>query len=132
MRYRSPVTSSHRTIPYFKHVARLGRITSIRGYRYNATVKSEGNPLRLTGCERVMVYGENGSARFAGVCWGYGGESPHALRDLLMACGFHQEQADTYAFGLHRSDKPGTDWLINVNGDGTTVLVKGHYGYKAA
>jgi hypothetical protein len=86
-----------------KHLPKLGQILSIRGYRYQG---------RYGLNEAVMVKGTNGSARFTGTCWGYGGSGPHAVRDLLMILGISKDWAEIIAFKSFRWDDTGTDWKV--------------------
>lgn len=89
-----------------KHLPKLGKILSIRGYRYQG---------RYGLNEAVMVVGELGTARFNAVCWSYGGSGPHAVRDLLMLLGVSQDWAEIIAFKSFRWDDKGTDWEVRFD-----------------
>lgn len=105
-----------------KHISRLGAIKSIRGYRYRATRRNGDSTINTT-FERVLVVGENGTARFDGVCWNYSGTGPCALVELLEVCGVPNSIAKDVAFNSHRFDTPGTDWSINVD-NGTFIVLR--------
>jgi hypothetical protein len=64
--------------------------------------------------EAVMVIGTRGSARFEGFLWGYGGEGPHGLRNLLLMLGVPIGVAKHVAFDKTRQDECGTDWEYEV------------------
>lgn len=94
-----------------KHFIKLGTITKVVAKRYGAWRKgSEGK--YYTTYEVLMVYGDKGTARFTGCCWGYGGEGPRAVNALLKAMGVPDVLADHYAFRVPRLDKVGVDWTI--------------------
>ena len=63
-----------------KHLAKVGRVISIRLY-----VARIRKPWGLVERPRVMVTGTKGKARFGGFLWGYMGEGPRGLVDLLVA-----------------------------------------------
>lgn len=58
-----------------RHLTKLGKIQYIRGYVY---VGAKGIKHSA-----VLVRGENGTARFSGFAWGYGGTGPRGLVDVL-------------------------------------------------
>ncbi len=64
--------------------------------------------------EILMVYGEKGSARFSGVCWGYQGEGPRTVIRILVECGVPEDIARDYAFHGKRNHAPGIDWEIDM------------------
>lgn len=79
MRYRDQAGSTRiSTIASKKHVARLGKLEYVRGYVYRGTYGMTF---------ATIVKGENGTARFRGFSWGYGGEGPHGLLYLLQRLG---------------------------------------------
>lgn len=120
IRYRCEAGSSNRAEDRFHHIERLGCVTEIRGYRFQSTRSYIGDDgerhFYTTTHERVLVKGENGTARFDGVCWGYGGSGPNALRHLLDKIGFDSDFAAHVAHKSPRLDAVGTDWIIKING----------------
>lgn len=89
-----------------KHLSKLGKLTSVKGYSYRG---------RYGINEAVLVKGEKGSARFNGVCWGYFGSGPNALFRLLRLVGLDKAAAYSFAFCKPRSDKPATSWQCALN-----------------
>jgi hypothetical protein len=86
-------------------LANLGPVKEIRGYRFLGRFKTQH--------EAIMVKGENGTARFSGLLWGYGGEAPKATVELLRKLGIHQEVAEHYIFNTERSyPHLGNDWIL--------------------
>jgi hypothetical protein len=57
--------------------------------------------------EVVWVIGTTGSMRLDGCCWGYSGEGPRAVRDLLLSAGVSADVAHDTAFRNIRSSDPG-------------------------
>lgn len=117
-RYRSPNRASHCMMAFVnKNLAKIGAIKSITGVRWsawiNVTVDGVETKRRSNGSEAILIRGENGTARFTGVCWGYGGEGPHTLRDILLHAGVPQAMADAIAFKSTRFDRDGWDWRID-------------------
>jgi hypothetical protein len=121
MRYRYRFCNcSSKVMPAAKrHLWKLGTLISIQGYRYHGRY--------CTDHEAVLIRGTKGTARMSGVCWGYGGEGPHALRDLLLLLGVDKATADKTAFTTPRSDShvggPGepklvVDWKLHLNDGG--------------
>jgi hypothetical protein len=132
-RYRYEGSRSHEVETGLRlgKIDKVGKIRLIRGYRYIGTRSYVSNGERhtyTTDFERVMVLGSQGTARFSGCCWGYGGSGPHALRALLMKCGISKEMAEDVAFRAPRNANnhaPGlqVDWEIDLT-DGTNPVVK--------
>jgi hypothetical protein len=60
-----------------------------------------------------MIKGEKGSLRINSFCWGYGGEGPRGLVQLLIALGLSDSTAKSIAFDTIRKDDVGTDWIAN-------------------
>lgn len=87
-------------------ISRLGQITEVRGYRYYGRYS--------TTHEAVMLKGTKGTARLSGLCWGYGGEGPSGLVELLLRLGVPKEQAQDVAFKTPRGEHfdLGTDWKL--------------------
>jgi len=104
-RYRCEKGTTRQARPMFAKCSRLGNILSIEGRRY----KSKG----ITH-ERVFVTGTHGTARFDGLCWGYGGEGPRGVRDLLLFLGLNSVLAEQVAFKAPRHERLGTDWSIKL------------------
>lgn len=119
IRYRCEAGSSSRAKARFHHVSRLGTIHLVRAYRFTSTRSyrdESGERHTYTAShERVMVKGENGTARFDGVCWSYGGEGPRALVELLIQCGVARGYAEFVAFRSQRKQHDGVDWELPVN-----------------
>ena len=65
-----------------------------------------------------MIKGENGSARFGGFSWGYGGQGPRGLIRVLQLCGVPLETAESIAFNSVRKDVLGTDWELKATDNG--------------
>jgi hypothetical protein len=101
MRYRDQAGSTRiSTIASKKHVARLGKLEYVRGYVYRGTYGMTF---------ATIVKGENGTARFRGFSWGYGGEGPHGLLYLLQRLGVDDATANKTAFE--------TPWETNTIGE---------------
>ena len=64
--------------------------------------------------EVVMVYGDKGTARFSGCCWGYSGEGPRTTHMLLLKCGVPKDVADIIAFQIERKQTVGIDWELDL------------------
>lgn len=109
LRYRCDVGSTREARQRFHNVARLGDIFYVSGVRYRARCN-----YGMVTAEVVRVKGHYGTARFRGLCWGYSGEGPRGLRDLLQFIGLTSNIAETVAFDAPRQDKPGTDWEIII------------------
>ncbi len=87
-----------------------------------AALPKIGNPLLIQGHrylgrkntlhEAVVVQATEGTARFSGLAWGYEGEAPKGLVELLVRLGMHRERAEHLAFQSHRYDDAGVDWLV--------------------
>lgn len=87
-------------------LAKLGHITYVKAYRYFGRYG--------TNHEAIMVKGENGTARFNGLCWGYGGEGPSGTCELLLKLGLTVAEAQMMAYNKPRRDfnQLGVDWEI--------------------
>lgn len=88
----------------FDRIERLGRIKYVKGYRYFGRYQ--------TSHEAVLVVGEHGSIRFGGLLWGYIGEGPRGLRELLVKIGVPEQAADNIAFNTPRLNTLGEDWRL--------------------
>lgn len=60
---------------------KIGTPLLVKGYRY----RGRWNRLH----DAVMVTGTEGTARFSGFSWNYGGEGPRGLVELLVRLGMH-------------------------------------------
>ena len=103
---------------------KLGTITRIVAHRFAAT-RGTGEGVFTTEFEVITIYGTNGTARFDGVCWGYGGEGPHAVKKLLQAAGVSNDAAEEHAFRsirqriglanlLKMPQRRQVDWIITL------------------
>lgn len=90
-----------------KVLAKIGQITKIKGYRYFGRYN--------TTHEAVMLYGVNGTARLSGYLWGYSGEGPRGLVQLLMKLGCDRAYAELIAFNTPRKTALGADWTIDLS-----------------
>jgi hypothetical protein len=64
-----------------------------------------------------MFRGENGTARFNGLGWGYSGEGPRGTVEVLVAFGVNKQAAEQLVF--HNTswpsfDKPQQCWEIDL------------------
>jgi len=116
VRYRYEGGTTYRMESKLHHIQRLGKIHSIKGYRFRSTRNQNGSQWTTT-YERVMIKGEYGSCVFDGVCWGYGGSGPHGLKRLLLACKLPKALAEKIAFEAPRLQITGTDWSVSVEPD---------------
>ena len=90
---------------------KIGDVKEIRGYRFTSTRKM-GNDTYTTDHECVLVRGTKGTARFQGFLWGYSGEGPRGLVQLLECCGLSHNAAWTVAYKTPRRMRDGIDWSI--------------------
>ena len=109
-RYRDQSGSTRRSLQMAeRHLPKIGKVLSIKGYRYKGRYDATH--------ESVMVKGENGSCRFDGFCWGYGGTGPHGLFDLLTRLGIIERDAKAIAFECFRGEEIGVDWSVEFRTD---------------
>lgn len=102
-KYRDYNGSSRHTRKVMERIlAKVGEVVSVRGYRYI------GRYFALH--EAVLVRGTKGTARFNGVNWGYHGEGPRTLIQLLRLVGMSESMSQHIAFNSCRKDEVGTDW----------------------
>jgi hypothetical protein len=95
IRYRDNAGCTQHSIARFtKHIGRLGKLSYIKGYRYRGRYQAIH--------EGVLIRGENGTLRFNGFCWGYGGEGPHGLKTILLKLGVDEPIAHQTAFHTPR------------------------------
>ena len=108
------------------HLRKIGKPLVVRAYRFesrrsylwwNSTEPRLSEIRYLTqNHEAVLVKGTHGTARFEGLCWGYTGEGPRGLRNLLLMLGVPIGMAYQLAFNKQRRDDHdyGTDWEYKV------------------
>ena len=100
------------------HLRKIGCPLLVRAYRFQSArrhdYQGEAERVIMQSREAVMVKGTRGSARFEGFCWGYGGEGPRGLRNLLLMLGVPIGAAEKLAFGSTRKYDHGTDWEYKV------------------
>jgi len=117
-RYRNKPCSTVQARKKFPKVCGVGRLLSVSGERYQTLVNASDGGKRQANYEVVKVTGSNGTARLFGLLWGYQGEGPHGLRDLLLFLGFKLPFADMVAFkAIRHPNVNGTDWKIEINRD---------------
>lgn len=107
IRYREHTGVTNKSIDRFnKHIGRLGKLSYIKGYRYQTTTRCD---------EAVLIRGENGTIRLSGLLWGYGGEGPSGLKTVLTSLGVDESVARQTAYHTPRDySKIGEDWRINL------------------
>ena len=89
-RYRDNAGSTQRSLDRLKHLPKLGKLLYVRGYVYFGRYHTHHSA--------VIVRGENGTARFDGFSWGYGGTGPNGLRRMLTGLGVSPEVVNKVAF----------------------------------
>jgi hypothetical protein len=95
---------------------KIGQPTLVRGYCYVGRYGKD---------EAVLVRGERGTARFEGFLWGYFGEGPRGLMQLLIRLGVKKPDADTIAHDVPRRYVPGTDWELEIKCNAYVLRVEG-------
>lgn len=75
IRYRDFAGSTFRSQVAMKHIKRLGQLLYVRGYIHAAKYGNDA---------AVLVRGVNGTCRFSGFSWGYGGTGPNGLKLMLQ------------------------------------------------
>lgn len=107
MRYRDHAGSTERSLTRAeKHLPRLGKLSYVRGYFYQGRYGLDAG---------VIVRGENGTARFDGLSWGYNGTGPNGLVKLLTKLGVDEVQAKKTAYeSSWKHDKPMEAWRISL------------------
>jgi hypothetical protein len=114
-RYRSTSPSTRHVVNTFHNVRKLGRLLSVKGYRFTSTRTAKGYGHGFTSThEYVLVTGENGTARFGSLSWGFSGNGPRALIELLELCGVPNSEASDIGYHAPRKDHPGTDWELDL------------------
>ena len=105
-RYRNDRSTAHNRRAFDKILARIGRVKYVKGYRYFGRYN--------TTHEAVLVVGEKGKARFGGLLWGYSGEGPRGLHELLTKLGVSASKASEIAFQTPRLNQIGEDWRLTA------------------
>lgn len=109
-RYRTNRSTQHNLAVLDTVLPKLGKIISITGKRWQYKTQ----PYH----EAVFVRGENGTARFGGFLWGYGGEGPRGAVTLLKKIGLPQHVCDLiFTFNRLEHNSFGNDWKIEIDGD---------------
>jgi hypothetical protein len=109
--YRYEAGSSSKVQKTYKKVlSNLGEVSKISGIRWRSVRKNVSNTQ-----ERVRIYGENGKCTLDGVCWGYHGQGPRLLEEILIACKVPLILSQIIAFESQRFDQPGTDWELEMD-----------------
>lgn len=119
LRYRCNAGTTAKAIKALKNIKKLGLIHRVVGKRYTTTLKEGYSSVR----EVVYLYGENGTARFLGFCWGYSGEGPRGLYRLLQLIGLSSEDSEKIAFHTKRLDTFGIDWEIIIQKNGNYKII---------
>ena len=106
-RYRNDRSTKANTTKFAKILPKLGRIRYVKGVAYR---NKYGNTQ-----EAVIVRGENGYARFGGLLWGYHGEGPRGLAELLRHLGWDNEDSVLFAVRTVRDNNPpmGEQWKLD-------------------
>ena len=113
-RYRNEYHTTRGASKNFFRINRLGRILRVKGYRFTSSRRyDQGYSVRR---EYVLVVGEKGTARFSGLCWGFSGEGPRGLTDLLINVGAPGWIAENLPRWIHRGNEDGTDWELKFDG----------------
>ena len=95
----------------FKHLSKVGKLVSVRGYVYASQRAIDAQPLTRIG---VQVRGDKGYIRFGGLLWGYGGEGPMGLVELFSKLGIVGVDASTLCNGSpdYRMSSVGEWWSL--------------------
>lgn len=89
-------------------VDEIGEVKFVRGYlRLNHGIKVNS----------VMVHGTEGTVRFDGFSWGYGGEGPRGLQELFNKLNIPQYQRDFVQSHewVGWSGEPREYWRVNLD-----------------
>lgn len=113
-RYRCETGATRKALERLDKLKNIGAVVKIKGYRFRSNRKDNNGNWWSGLHERVMVYGTDGTARFSDFLWGYGGEGPRGLVELLLRCGASKEWAESIAFYSERKNEVGTDWEIQL------------------
>jgi hypothetical protein len=114
LRYRDHACGLTRiSLKALKNLSKLGKLTKIKGYRFRSRRTAGYTYPIITTHEAVLIYGKNGQARYEGVLWGYSGQGPRGLVELLLVCGINKSLAENTAFHSERRDTIGIDWELH-------------------
>lgn len=103
IRYRYNGGTTRRAIKYsLKHIPRLGDIKEVRATRVGWR-------------EYITFIGSLGSVRILGFSWGYSGEGPRGLCEVLTKIGVFCKIAEYVSKGCARAHCPGTDWKLRFH-----------------
>lgn len=116
MRIRIEAGTTNAAVKAIPKINKLGEIHSVQGERFVSLKKIAGEFIPIQH-EVVMIRGENGTARFKGFCWGYGGTGPNGLAQLLETIGLSKLESQHLAFKAPRNCTDGVDWSIRRDGD---------------
>ena len=103
MRYRGSLGVTRKSLDQLKHLPKLGKIKYVRGYFY----QSKYGPRAA-----VLVRGANGSCRFGGFSWGYGGEGPRGLQQLLIKLGVESTTIEKVVYNTPWTEEIKEHWRI--------------------
>jgi hypothetical protein len=109
-RYRDNAGSTKGSLKRLKHLEKLGKFLYVKGYVYQGRYGTKHHG--------VLVRGRKGTARFNGFAWGYGGEGPRGLAQLLKLLGVEQQVIEETAFTKvpwGGWDEVGEKWRINLD-----------------
>ena len=93
----------------FERISRIGLLKSITGYRYFGRYH--------TFHEAVMIRGDKGSIRFGGLLWGYSGQGPRGLKNLLTNLFGNHPWIDDIVYNTKRKNslkKKDVSWKISL------------------
>lgn len=93
-RYYSDSLSRNMVRSVKRHLPKIGAPLAVRGICHG----------KGSGWYEVIVRGTLGKLVLRGCSWGYGGEGPHATRDVLVELGVQPGVADDVAFRTANSD----------------------------
>ena len=122
-RYYSSSLSRHMVPALNKHLPKIGCPTEVRAICHGGRPSDPG-------WYELVVTGMLGKLVLRGCSWGYGGEGPHATRDVLTALGVRSYEANELAF-----QTPNHDVGISATkrvGDHFAPAVKGKVYFKRA
>ncbi|MGH7174935.1 MAG: hypothetical protein ACREGR_01080, partial [Minisyncoccia bacterium] len=118
-RYQYDGHTSNGVLPAARRVFhKLGQIKRIEAKRYNPYLKSSDGRYRVTGREAIRIIGNNGTALFSGVSWGYAGSGPRAAEALLLMAGVPRSVTDHLVYKRPRTDETGIDWYVTFGPKG--------------
>jgi hypothetical protein len=97
-----------------KHLHKVGKVKYVKGYVYIGIYD--------TTHIGVVVRGDKGYIRFGGFNWGYSGQGPRGLADLLKAVGVQGVDPTTLILGENAGcssrARVGTHWKLGFNESG--------------